>query len=156
MREAQILYSMMSITWVNVTNGIASISRHERVNLFTINIKLLFHSFIQTISIAPLPVRFLLRSAPDSVRILCRSFTPKRHRQLSVKDLPKVPTWRLERESNPWPSGWKLSTQPMRHHVPQSFVFLLEIDGWNGPNLFQCKSPPEYYNALSCILKKPR
>src|SRR6218665_1945412 len=33
--------------------------------------------------------------------ILCRSLTPKRHRQLRVKDLPKVPTWRLERNSNP-------------------------------------------------------
>ena len=56
----------------------------------------------------------LLRSPPDTARILCRSFAPKRHRQLWVKDLPKVPTWQLERESNPW----KLSTQPMRHHVP--------------------------------------
>src|SRR6218665_2452772 len=32
----------------------------------------------------------LLRSAPDTARILCRSFTPKSHRQLRVKDLPKV------------------------------------------------------------------
>jgi len=29
----------------------------------------------------------LLRGAPDTARILCRSFTPKRHRQLRVKDL---------------------------------------------------------------------
>ena len=42
----------------------------------------------------------LLSSAPDTARILCRSFTPKRHRQLRVKDLPKVPTWRLEWDSN--------------------------------------------------------
>src|SRR6218665_1421126 len=34
----------------------------------------------------------LLRGASDTARILCRSFTPKRHRQLRVKDLPKVPT----------------------------------------------------------------
>ena len=61
-----------------------------------------------------------LRNAPDTAQILCRSFTPKRHRQLWVKDLPKVPTWRLERESNPRPSGLKLSTQSMRHHVPQT------------------------------------
>jgi len=40
------------------------------------------------------PSPLLLRSAPDTTRILCRSFTPKRHRQLRVKDLPKVPTWR--------------------------------------------------------------
>src|SRR6218665_3534400 len=32
----------------------------------------------------------LLRSATDTARILCLSFTPKRHRQLRVKDLPKV------------------------------------------------------------------
>ena len=61
----------------------------------------------------------LLISAPDTARVLCRSFTPKRHRQLQVKDLPKVPMWRLERESNPLPSGRMVSTQPMRHHVPQ-------------------------------------
>src|SRR6218665_602497 len=36
----------------------------------------------------------LLRSASDTARILCRSFTLKRHRQLRVKDLSKVPTWR--------------------------------------------------------------
>src|SRR6218665_2313522 len=41
----------------------------------------------------------LLRNAPDTARILCRSFMPKCHRKLCVKDLPKVPTWRLERES---------------------------------------------------------
>ena len=42
------------------------------------------HSFIsQTISIAPF----------QTARILCRSFTPKRQRQLWVKDLSKVPTW---------------------------------------------------------------
>jgi len=51
----------------------------------------------------------LLRGAPDTARILFRSFTPKRHGQLQVKDLPKVPKWRLERESNPWPFGRKVT-----------------------------------------------
>src|SRR6218665_3449750 len=32
----------------------------------------------------------LLGSAPDTARILCRSFMPKCHRQLRMKDLPKV------------------------------------------------------------------
>src|SRR6218665_3934331 len=59
----------------------------------------------------------LLKSAPDTARILCRSFTPKRHRQLRVKDWSKVPAWRLERDSNTRPSGRKTSTLPMRHHV---------------------------------------
>ena len=34
----------------------------------------------------------LLRGAPDTARILCRNFAPKSHRQLRVKDLPKVHT----------------------------------------------------------------
>src|SRR6218665_1168015 len=62
------------------------------------------HSFIHSdhfysASSSPL----LLKGAPDTARIpvLCWSFTPKRHRQLRVKGLLKVPTWRLERESNP-------------------------------------------------------
>jgi len=73
----------------------------------TLNLQDLFiHSdYFYNASSSPL----LLRSAPDTARILCRNFTPKSHRQLWVKDLPKVPTWRLERESNPRPSGWKLS-----------------------------------------------
>ena len=49
----------------------------------------------------------LLISAPDTARIQCRSLTPKRHRQPRVKDLLKVPTWRLEWDSNPQPFGQK-------------------------------------------------
>ena len=45
----------------------------------------------------------LFRVAPDTARILW------------VKDLPKVPTWRLEQESNPWPFRQKASALPMRH-----------------------------------------
>src|SRR6218665_3430056 len=51
-----------------------------------------------------------LRSAPDTARILCRSFTPKRHMELRVKNWPKVHTRRLERDSNPRPSGRKVLT----------------------------------------------
>src|SRR6218665_1040074 len=40
-------------------------------------------------------------SSPLLLQILCRSLTPKHHRQLRVKNLPRVPTWRLERDSNP-------------------------------------------------------
>ena len=43
----------------------------------------------------------LHRGAPDTVRILCRSFTLKSYGQLRVKDLPKVPTW-LELDSYPF------------------------------------------------------
>jgi len=50
---------------------------------YQIEIILLFKLFIHSghsssASLSPL----LLRSAPDTARILCRSFTPKRHRQL--------------------------------------------------------------------------
>ena len=61
----------------------------------------------------------LPRGAPDTARTLCGNFTPKRHRQLQVKDLPKVPTGRLERESHPRPLGRKASTQPMRYTRPK-------------------------------------
>ena len=47
--------------------------------------------FTQAISIAPLPSPLLIRVAPDAAQILCQIFTPKRHRQLWIKDLPKVP-----------------------------------------------------------------
>src|SRR6218665_751611 len=88
-----------------------------------------FHSFIHSLihsgyfysaSSSPL----LLRGALDTVRVLFRSFTPKRHRKLRVKDLPKVHTWRLERGSNPRPSGRHASTLPMRHHAPFSFKYM--------------------------------
>jgi len=61
----------------------------------------------------------LLRGAPDIARILCRSFMPKRHRQLRVKDLPKVSTWRLERDSNPRPFRRKASNLLRSHHAPK-------------------------------------
>src|SRR6218665_1657112 len=61
----------------------------------------------------------VLRSAPHTARILCRSVTPKRHRQLRVKDLPKVPTRRLERDSNPRPFERKASNQQISRHAPQ-------------------------------------
>src|SRR6218665_1186193 len=36
-----------------------------------------------------------------------------------MKDLPKVPTWRLEQDSNPQLSSRKASTIPVRHHAAQ-------------------------------------
>src|SRR6218665_2120631 len=63
----------------------------------------------------------LLRGAPDIAKILYRSFTPKRQRQLRVKDLPKVPTSRLTRDSNPRPFRRKMTNIPMSHHAPHTF-----------------------------------
>src|SRR6218665_3863628 len=64
----------------------------------------------------------LLRGAPETARILCRNFTPKRHcdRQLRVKNLPKAATLLLEWDSNPLPFRRKVSTLPKRHHASQS------------------------------------
>src|SRR6218665_2410182 len=66
----------------------------------------------------------LPRGAPDTARILCWSFTPKRHRQLHVKDLSKVPTWRLERDSNQRPFGQRASNLPMSHLASSSYIYL--------------------------------
>src|SRR6218665_916827 len=79
------------------------------------------HSFIHSgyfysASSSPL----LLRGAPDTAWILCRSFTPKCHRQQRVKDLPKVSTWRLEQDSNKRPIGRKAMNLPMSHHAPSA------------------------------------
>ena len=62
----------------------------------------------------------LLRGFPDTARILCRSFTPKRHKQLRIKDLPWVSRWRIQRDSNMRHFGRKVPNQPMSGHA---FVF---------------------------------
>ena len=68
-----------------------------------------FHSASNSISLS----EALPTTAIDNVGV----YTPKHYRQLRVEDLPKFPTWRLERDSNPRPSGRKASTLPMRHHA---------------------------------------
>src|SRR6218665_3181053 len=67
------------------------------------------HSFRLFYSASSSPL--LLRGAPDTARIMY--FTPKGHRQLRVKDLPKVHTWWLERDSNRRPFGRKGPNLPM-------------------------------------------
>src|SRR6218665_273445 len=47
----------------------------------------------------------LLRGTPDYSTDTVSEFHAEAHRQLQVQDLPKVPMWRLEWESNPRPSG---------------------------------------------------
>src|SRR6218665_1750945 len=76
-----------------------------------------FRSFLSHLFKFTIP----LRSAPDTARILCRNFTPKRHRQLLVKDLLKVPTWRPERESNPRPFG-RFSRERVFYSRSQPFL----------------------------------
>ena len=83
--------------------------------------------FILDISIAPLQAHCYSEVLPTTARILYRSFTLKRHRQLRVKDLPKVPTWWLEQDSNRRPSGRKVSTLPKRHHAPQADIYICAL-----------------------------
>src|SRR6218665_3701701 len=75
---------------------------------YCINIVLhsFIHSFIHSGHFYSAPSSpLLLRGAPDYSADTVSEFHAEAHRQLQVKDLPKVPTWRLERESNPRPSG---------------------------------------------------
>ena len=65
----------------------------------------LFLSFIHSGHFHSAPSSpLLLRGAPDYSTDTVSEFHAEGHRQLQVKDLPKVPTWRLEWESNPRPS----------------------------------------------------
>src|SRR6218665_2301524 len=70
-----------------------------------LHICLVIHSFIHSGHFYSAPSSpLLLRGAPDYSTDTVSEFHAEAHRQLQVK-LPKVPTWRLERESNPRPSG---------------------------------------------------
>src|SRR6218665_3988638 len=64
----------------------------------------------------------LLRSAPCTARILCRSFMSKRHRQLRVKDLLKVHMWWLE-----WTLCGPSSNLPMCHHATQPTCMFVSL-----------------------------
>src|SRR6218665_1925235 len=61
----------------------------------------------------------LLRGAPDTARIYATvsEFHAEAHRRMRVKDLPKVPTWWLERDSNLGPFARKATILPMSHHA---------------------------------------
>ena len=116
-----------------------------------------FHSghFYSTPS-SPLPVRGALDYSTDTVS----EFHAKAHRQLQVK----VPTWPLERELNPRPSGWKSSSQPRRHHVQIrmaeiksffheicSFLYVKNEDTTK-PSSWIMRSPLSYPNKLRLFL----
>jgi len=66
----------------------------------------------------PLKAYYYSEALPTTALILCGSFTPKRHEQLRVKDLPKVRTLRLECDSNLQPFGHKAPNLPLSHHAP--------------------------------------
>src|SRR5688572_11911747 len=64
------------------------------------------------------PSRFLLRGAPDYSPDTESEFHAEAHEQLRVKDLPRVPTRRLEVDSNPQPSGYKAPNIPLHPRAP--------------------------------------
>ena len=70
------------------------------------------------------PSRFLLSGAPDYCADTESEFHGEAHEQLRVKDLPRVPTRRLEVDSNPQPSGCKASNIPLHHRAPVKCVKL--------------------------------
>src|SRR6218665_1169027 len=61
------------------------------------------HSFIYAISIGPLQVRYYSKALPTQ-HGYCAGVSGQSATGNRVKDLPKVPTWRLERDSNPLPT----------------------------------------------------
>ena len=75
------------------------------------------------------PSRFLLRGAPDYSADTESEFHAEAHEQLRVKDLPRVPTRRLEVNSSPQPSGCKAPNIPLHHRAPTILKELQER--WN-------------------------
>ena len=73
-------------------------------------------TFIPDISIALLSVHYYSEALPITALIGLLYHTPERYRQLRVKDLPKVLTWRLVRYSNLRPSGRKAPNLPLSLH----------------------------------------
>jgi|SRR6218665_3130244 len=91
---------------------------HTSSEYNTQNTHSFIHSFIHSDHFCSAPSsQLLLRSAPDYSTDTASEFHAEAHRQLQVKEWPKVPTWRLERESNSRSSGRKSSSQPRCHHI---------------------------------------
>src|SRR6218665_2001596 len=98
--------SLDKMLWQFRLCGLSEFEAHSTKPNYLVSARLRSSSFIHSdhfysASSSPL----LLRGSPDTALILCRSSTLKSHRQLRVKNLPKVPMWQPERDSNPRPSG---------------------------------------------------
>src|SRR5688572_3876899 len=91
-----------------------------RINL---HIYIYIHSFISSTCYSA-PSRFLLRGAPDYSADTESEFHAEAHEQLRVKDLPRVPTRRLEVDSNLQPSGCKAPSIPLHHRAPQIYIYI--------------------------------
>ena len=90
--------------------------------------------------------RFLLRGAPDYSADTESEFHAEAHEQLRVKDLPRVPTRRLEVDSNPQPSGCKAPNIPLQPTPPRPNVHVnflrtsVFIANWTFVPLFRKQS----------------
>ena len=65
---------------------------------------------------------------------------------LQVKNLPKVPTWRLEWTSNLWPFGRKASNLQMSPYAPQSYQHT-----WYLSNIYQIYEQKAKTIGLHCF-----
>src|SRR6218665_3212028 len=86
-----------SSLWVSRTGSASDCCAFQEALYKCIDTIQYYSAYFYSTSSSPL----LLRGAPNTARILCRSLTLKCRRQLRVKDLPKVPMWQLEQDSNP-------------------------------------------------------
>src|SRR6218665_489756 len=77
----------------------------------------------------------LLRGAPDTARILCRSFTLKHHRQLRVKEVSNLRSFRR-----------RAPNLPMGHHAHHYFAIILSI----GNKVFQLAPFVSSYTDIYC------
>jgi len=87
------------------------------------------HSFIHSISIAPLQVHHYSEVLPTLDTVL--EFHAEAPRQLRVKGLPK---WQPERDSNPWPFRWKV----LNHHTYHSAPLLIMLNRLMGQMIIRC------------------
>ena len=71
-----------------------------------------YMSFIHFRYLYSAPSRYLLRGAPEYSADTESEFHAEAHEQLRARDLPRVPTRRLEVDSNPQPSGCKAPNIP--------------------------------------------
>src|SRR5688572_21452902 len=83
--------------------------------------------------------RFLLRAPPDYSAHTESEFHAEAHEQLRVKDLPRVPTRRLQVDSNPQPSDCKAPNIPLHHRAPLIYIYIyISRREWGGA----CSSIP--------------
>src|SRR6218665_1269437 len=93
----------------------------------------IYSGYFYSASSSPL----LLRGAPHTAWIPHRSFTPKRHRQLRVKDLPKIPTWQLVAGLEPT----TFRTKDRQTYPPNEFLTVKHLKLYEKVTKFNATSP---------------